>query len=86
VTIDEVKRLCGSSQTLLQMISFTMQDAAYIVQLMCELNVLPLALQITNIAGGSQSTHNLEFMNTVSLCGSISMCDTILFLSPGIKY
>lgn len=28
-----------------------MQDAAYIIRLMCELNVLPLAMQITNIAG-----------------------------------
>lgn len=51
VTIDEVKRLYGASQSLLQLISCTMQDAAYIIRLMCELNVMPLALQITNIAG-----------------------------------
>jgi DNA polymerase alpha subunit A len=52
VTTDEVKRFYASSQSLLQLISCTMQDAAYIIRLMCELNVLPLALQITNIAGG----------------------------------
>lgn len=51
VTIDEVKRLYGASQSLLQLISCTMQDAAYIIRLMCELNMMPLALQITNIAG-----------------------------------
>lgn len=65
MTIDEVKRLYGSSQTLLQIISCTMQDAAYIVQLMCELNVLPLALQITNIAGGSYFIYSLEIIQRV---------------------
>ncbi|XP_069676603.1 DNA polymerase alpha catalytic subunit-like [Periplaneta americana] len=55
VTIDEVKRLYGVSQSLLQLISCTMQDAAYIIRLMCELNVMPLALQITNIAGNVMS-------------------------------
>lgn len=51
LTTDEIKQLYGSSQSLLQLISCTMQDAAYILRLMCELNVLPLALQITKIAG-----------------------------------
>ncbi|XP_069690548.1 DNA polymerase alpha catalytic subunit-like [Periplaneta americana] len=55
VTIDEVKRLYGASQSLLQLISCTMQDAAYIIRLMCELNMMPLALQITNIAGNVMS-------------------------------
>ncbi|XP_021916659.1 LOW QUALITY PROTEIN: DNA polymerase alpha catalytic subunit [Zootermopsis nevadensis] len=55
VTTDEVKRFYGSSQSLLQIISCTMQDTAYIVRLLCELNVLPLALQITNIAGNVMS-------------------------------
>lgn len=41
----------SSGQTLAQLISTTMQDAAYITRLMYEMNVLPLALQITNIAG-----------------------------------
>jgi DNA polymerase alpha subunit A len=51
LTTDEIKQLYGSSQSLLRLISCTMQDAAYILRLMCELNVLPLALQITKIAG-----------------------------------
>lgn len=51
LTTDEIKQLYGSSRSLLQLISYTMQDAAYILRLMCELNVLPLALQITKIAG-----------------------------------
>jgi hypothetical protein len=42
-----------------------MQDAAYIVRLMCELNVLPLALQITNIAGSSHFIYSLENMRRV---------------------
>jgi len=36
-----------------------MQDAAYILRLMCELNVLPLALQITKIAGKLYIMYNL---------------------------
>jgi hypothetical protein len=59
LTIDEVKQLYGSSQSLLQLISCTMQDAACILRLMCELNVLPLALQITKIAGKSYFMNNI---------------------------
>lgn len=33
------------------MLENTWIDSKYILQIMCELNVLPLALQITNIAG-----------------------------------
>lgn len=33
------------------MVAFTMQDAANTLKLMYELNVMPLALQITSIAG-----------------------------------
>lgn len=58
-TTDEIKQQYGSSRSLLQLISFTMQDAAYILRLMCELNVLPLALQITKIAGMLYVTYNL---------------------------
>jgi DNA polymerase alpha subunit A len=59
LTTDEIKQLYGSSQSLLQLISCTMQDAAYILRLMCELNVLPLALQITKIAGMLYVMYNL---------------------------
>nr|CAD7257853.1 unnamed protein product [Timema shepardi] len=50
-TVEEVNKMFGSSRDLLHLISATMQDAVYILRLMCELNVLPLTLQITNIAG-----------------------------------
>uniref|UniRef100_A0A3B4AGT0 DNA polymerase n=1 Tax=Periophthalmus magnuspinnatus TaxID=409849 RepID=A0A3B4AGT0_9GOBI len=39
------------SPHLLYLLELTWTDAKLILQLMCELNVLPLALQITNIAG-----------------------------------
>ncbi|XP_063224036.1 DNA polymerase alpha catalytic subunit isoform X2 [Bacillus rossius redtenbacheri] len=54
-TMDEVKKMYKSSETLIRLISTTMQDAAYAMRLMCEMNVLPLALQITNIAGNVMS-------------------------------
>lgn len=44
--------LCLSdSPHLLRLLELTWTDAKLILQMMCELNVLPLALQITNIAG-----------------------------------
>lgn len=55
LTVEEVKKMFGSSASLLQLVSLTMQDALYVLRLMCELNVLPLALQITNIAGNVMS-------------------------------
>lgn len=48
---DAVKKMYGTSASLLGMVSFTMQDAANTLRLMYELNVMPLALQITTIAG-----------------------------------
>lgn len=45
-------RLCLSdSLHLLRLLELTWTDAKLILQMMCDLNVLPLALQITNIAG-----------------------------------
>lgn len=52
---EDVPKMFGSSQDLLKLISFTMQDAAFILKMMYELNVIPLALQITNIAGNIMS-------------------------------
>lgn len=44
--------MCVSdSPHLLYLLELTWTDAKLILQIMCELNVLPLALQITNIAG-----------------------------------
>lgn len=41
----------SDSPHLLYLLELTWMDAKLILQIMCELNVLPLALQITNIAG-----------------------------------
>lgn len=38
---------------MIRLIMRTMEDAAYIIRLMSELNVMPLAMQITNVAGKS---------------------------------
>lgn len=43
--------LDSDSPHLLYLLELTWMDAKLILQMMCELNVLPLALQITNIAG-----------------------------------
>ncbi|XP_062235856.1 DNA polymerase alpha catalytic subunit isoform X1 [Platichthys flesus] len=48
---EEIKNLYSDSPHLLYLLELTWTDAKLILQIMCELNVLPLALQITNIAG-----------------------------------
>ncbi|CAG4921539.1 unnamed protein product [Colias eurytheme] len=55
VAIEDLPRYYESSNDLLQLVTLTMQDASYILKMMCELNVLPLALQITQIAGNIMS-------------------------------
>ncbi|KAG1697229.1 DNA polymerase alpha catalytic subunit [Nymphon striatum] len=51
VSSDEISNSFSSSIKLMQLVKSAMLDTEYILTLMCELNVLPLALQITNIAG-----------------------------------
>lgn len=51
VAIEDVPRYYENSNSLLQLVALNMQDASYILKIMCELNVIPLALQITQIAG-----------------------------------
>ena len=51
VSNDELHEMFETSDGILKLITLTMEDASYIMRLMCELNVLPLALQITNICG-----------------------------------
>ncbi|XP_029004027.1 DNA polymerase alpha catalytic subunit [Betta splendens] len=51
----DVKNLYSDSPHLLYLLELTWTDAKLILQIMCELNVLPLALQITNIAGNVMS-------------------------------
>uniref|UniRef100_A0A182M1Q3 DNA polymerase n=1 Tax=Anopheles culicifacies TaxID=139723 RepID=A0A182M1Q3_9DIPT len=49
--LDEIPTMYEQAETLVQLVGLTMQDNFYTLKLMCELNVLPLALQITQIAG-----------------------------------
>ncbi|XP_063063465.1 DNA polymerase alpha catalytic subunit [Engraulis encrasicolus] len=52
---ENIRNFYGDSQHLLYVLELTWMDAKLILQIMCELNVLPLALQITNIAGNVMS-------------------------------
>lgn len=64
-TVLKIERIDVSNELLISMyenaegifklISLTMQDCLYTIRIMCELNVLPLALQITNICGNLMS-------------------------------
>lgn len=55
VSLEDLPRYYENSRDLFQLVSLSMQDAAYILKIMCELNVIPLALQITQIAGNIMS-------------------------------
>ncbi|EEC17676.1 DNA polymerase alpha catalytic subunit, putative [Ixodes scapularis] len=48
---ERLQSMYSSSAQLLKLVDLTMMDAEFCLRLMSELNVLPLALQITNIAG-----------------------------------
>ncbi|XP_053561243.1 DNA polymerase alpha catalytic subunit [Bombina bombina] len=52
---ENIRNSYSDSSHLLFMLENTWTDAKFILQIMCELNVLPLALQITNIAGNVMS-------------------------------
>lgn len=52
---ENIRNLYNDSPHLLYLLELTWTDAKLILQMMCELNVLPLALQITNIAGNVMS-------------------------------
>lgn len=57
--------LCISdSPHLLYLLELTWTDTKLILQIMCELNVLPLALQITNIAGNIMVMYSNTFFIT----------------------
>ncbi|KAI5092012.1 DNA polymerase alpha catalytic subunit [Silurus meridionalis] len=51
VPTENIRNFYSDSPHLLYLLELTWMDAKLILQIMCELNVLPLALQITNIAG-----------------------------------
>ncbi|XP_062567518.1 DNA polymerase alpha catalytic subunit-like [Saccostrea cucullata] len=48
---DQIHNMYMSSHQLLQLLELTLMDSTYILRILYELNVLPLALQITNICG-----------------------------------
>ncbi|XP_076212107.1 DNA polymerase alpha catalytic subunit isoform X2 [Aptenodytes patagonicus] len=52
---EEIQNMYSDSPRLMFMLENTWTDAKFILQIMCELNVLPLALQITNISGNVMS-------------------------------
>ncbi|XP_069493401.1 DNA polymerase alpha catalytic subunit isoform X2 [Ambystoma mexicanum] len=52
---ENIRNYYSDSPQLLYMLEHTWLDTKFILQIMCELNVLPLALQITNIAGNVMS-------------------------------
>lgn len=51
VNNDELYEMYETNESILKLITLTLQDCSFVMRLMCELNVLPLALQITNICG-----------------------------------
>ncbi|KAB0345233.1 hypothetical protein FD754_022159 [Muntiacus muntjak] len=55
IPIENIRNMYSDSSHLLYLLEHTWKDARFILQIMCELNVLPLALQITNIAGNIMS-------------------------------
>ncbi|MBN3304208.1 DPOLA polymerase, partial [Amia calva] len=52
---ENLRNLYSDSAHLLYLLENNWMDSKFILQIMCELNVLPLALQITNIAGNVMS-------------------------------
>ncbi|XP_032142053.1 DNA polymerase alpha catalytic subunit isoform X3 [Sapajus apella] len=55
IPVENIRNMYSESSQLLYLLKHTWEDAKFILQIMCELNVLPLALQITNIAGNIMS-------------------------------
>ncbi|XP_030625392.1 DNA polymerase alpha catalytic subunit [Chanos chanos] len=55
VPSENIRNFYSDSPHLLYLLELTWMDAKLILQIMCELNVLPLALQITTIAGNIMS-------------------------------
>ncbi|KAH8271225.1 hypothetical protein KR018_001622, partial [Drosophila ironensis] len=52
---DDLLEMYEKGQSITKLISLTMQDNSYLLRLMCELNIMPLALQITNICGNTMT-------------------------------
>ncbi|RZC38424.1 DNA polymerase alpha catalytic subunit, partial [Asbolus verrucosus] len=52
---EDVPKMFQTSSDIIKLVSLTMQDTAFILKIMYNLNIIPLALQITNIAGNIMS-------------------------------
>lgn len=55
VNADDLLEMYEKGENITKLITLTMQDASYMLRLMCELNIMPLALQITNICGNTMT-------------------------------
>ncbi|XP_067896670.1 DNA polymerase alpha catalytic subunit [Heterodontus francisci] len=55
IPTENIRNLYSDSPRLMHLLENTWMDTKFILQIMCELNVLPLALQITSIAGNVMS-------------------------------
>ncbi|XP_036160449.1 DNA polymerase alpha catalytic subunit isoform X2 [Myotis myotis] len=55
IPVENIRNMYSEPSHLLYLLEHTWKDARFILQILCELNVLPLALQITNIAGNIMS-------------------------------
>lgn len=55
IIYDNIPFAYDSSESIVEFVELNVQDCIYISKLMLELNILPLALQITNIAGNLMS-------------------------------
>ncbi|XP_078265270.1 DNA polymerase alpha catalytic subunit [Rhinoraja longicauda] len=55
IPAENIRDFYSDSPRLMHLLESTWMDTKYILQIMCELNVLPLALQITSIAGNVMS-------------------------------
>ncbi|KAL8595946.1 hypothetical protein ACOMHN_018258 [Nucella lapillus] len=50
---EEIKDMYGTSGSLLRLVELTLMDSRFVLKILYELNVIPLALQITTICGNS---------------------------------
>ncbi|XP_041482401.1 DNA polymerase alpha catalytic subunit-like isoform X2 [Lytechinus variegatus] len=55
IPYERIKDMYTTSRELTYLVEMTWKDAFFILRLMCELNVLPLALQLTTICGNVMS-------------------------------
>ncbi|ERE64155.1 DNA polymerase alpha catalytic subunit isoform 1 [Cricetulus griseus] len=60
IPTENIQNMYSESSHLLYLLEQIWKDARFILQIMCELNVLPLALQITNIAGNIMGDEDEE--------------------------